>query len=185
MSLNVAEAKTKLGGIAEHLEEELKKLRTGRANTSMIEGVMINVYGQTMPLPHLATITVLDAQMLQIAPFDPSNLDAISAGIRDDVSLGLNPSDDGKVVRVPIPAMTQERRLEVVKQLRAKLEDANVSVRNVRHDVLKTLKAQIKDKEISEDEEKRAEKELNEILAEFKVQSEELITAKEAEIMTV
>ena len=185
MSLTIAQGKTKLNGIVDHLNEELKKLRTGRANASMLENVKATVYGQPTPLAHIGTITVLDAQMLQISPFDPNNLDAISAGIRDDVSLGLNPSDDGKVVRVPIPAMTQERRLEVVKQLKAKLEDANVASRNVRHDVLNGLKAQVKDKEISEDEEKRAEKELNEMLADFKAQTEEIVNAKEEEILTI
>lgn len=185
MALSVKEAKSKLDGVLEHLDDELKKLRTGRANASMLENVKATVYGQPTPLNHIGTITVLDAQMLQIAPFDPNNLDAISAGIRDDVALGLNPSDDGKVVRVPIPAMTKERRLEVVKQLHAKLEEANIAMRNIRHDALNTLKTQVKDKEISEDEERRIEKELNDILSDFKVQSEEVVKAKEAEIMTV
>ena len=123
--------------------------------------------------------------MLQIAPFDPSNIDAISAGIRDNQALGLNPSDDGKVVRVPIPAMTQERRMEVVKQLKAKQEDANVAMRNVRHDVLNTVKAQVKDKEIGEDDQKRIEKELNEMLDTFKKTCDQLVADKEAEVMTV
>ena len=185
MAKAINEAQAKLDSIVDHLSEELKKLRTGRANVGMLDGVNVEVYGQSMKLNHVATLTVLDAQMIQIAPFDPSNLDNISAAIRDDQALGLNPADDGKVIRVPIPPMTQERRLEVVKQLKAKLEDANVAMRNVRHDVLNTAKAQVKDKEISEDDEKRIEKQFGEMQDSFKQTTEEMIAAKEAEIMTV
>ncbi len=185
MALEINEAKTKLDGIVDHLKEELKKLRTGRASASMLDNVNIEVYGQEMKLAHAATITVLDAQMLQIAPFDPSNLDAISTAIREDQSLGLNPSDDGKVVRVPIPPMTQERRQDAVKQLKAKQEDANVAMRSVRHDVINTAKQQVKDKEISEDDEKRVEKELSDVLDGFKSELEQLVKDKESELMTV
>lgn len=185
MSLTVKEAETKLDGIIDHLREELKKLRTGRASVSMLDNVTVEVYGQEMKLPHLATLTVLDAQMIQVAPFDPNNLDAISAAIREDQSLSLNPADDGKVIRLPIPPMTQERRLDVVKQLKAKQEDANVAMRNVRHEVLNTAKQQVKDKEISEDDEKRVEKELNELLDNFKKTTEQIVSDKEAEVMTV
>jgi ribosome recycling factor len=185
MALEINEAKKKLDSVLEHLGDELKKLRTGRANAAMLDGVRVVVYGQDMQLSHVATITVLDAQMLQVAPFDISNLQAISAAIRDDQSLGLNPSDDGRVVRVPIPPMTQERRLEVVKQMKAKLEEANVAMRNIRHEVLNTAKNQVKEKSISEDEEKRIEKSLNEMLDEFKRTSEEMVKNKETELMTV
>ena len=185
MALEINEAQQKLDSIVEHLHEQLKKLRTGRANVGMLENVNVKVYGQDMKLPHVATLTVLDAQMIQIAPFDPTNLDAISAAIREDQSLGLNPADDGKVIRVPIPPMTQERRLDVVKQLRAKLEEANVAMRNVRHDVLNGAKAQVKDKEISEDDERRIEKELNEMLDEFKQKTEQIVNDKESEVMNV
>ena len=148
MALDNKQAQTKLDGIAEHLDLELKKLRTGRANAGMLENVKVEVYGQDMALPHVATITVLDAQMLQIAPFDPNNLDNITAAIRNDQSLGLNPADDGKVIRVPIPPMTQERRLEVVKLIKGKAEDSLVAMRGVRHDVLNNLKEQVKNKKM-------------------------------------
>lgn len=185
MALEINEAQTKLDGILDRLQDELKKLRTGRANVGMLDNVKIVVYGQEMQLSHAATLTVLDAQMIQIAPFDPANLDAISSGIRDDLSLGLNPSDDGKVVRVPIPPMTKERRLEVVKQIKAKQEESNVAVRNVRHDVLNTVKAQVKDKEISEDDQKRAEKELSQMIDKFNSDSDQLVSDKETEVTTV
>ncbi len=185
MAATVKEAETKLKSILDHLNEELKKLRTGRASVSVLDGVTVTVYGQQMPIQHVATLTTLDAQMIQISPFDVGNLAAISSAIRENQSLGLNPADDGKVIRIPIPAMTQERRLEVVKQLKSKLEEANVSVRNLRHDVLNSLKAQVKDKEISEDDERRFQKELNEYLDKFKSDSEQLAKDKETEIMSV
>jgi len=185
MALGINEAQSKLDSIVERLQDELKKLRTGRANVGMLDGVDVEVYGQPMKLPHVATLTVLDAQMIQVAPFDPTNIDIISAAIRDDQSVGLNPSDDGKVIRVPIPAMTQERRLEVVKQLKIKQEEANVAMRNVRHDLLNTVKQQVKDKEISEDDKKRIEKQMADMLESFKQKTDQAVMDREAEIMTV
>jgi ribosome recycling factor len=185
MSLSIDEAKPKLEQAYEHLLEELKKLRTGRAAASMLDGVLVEVYGQTMPLKHMATITVLDAQMLQISPFDPNNLDSISLAIREDKALGLNPADDGKVVRVPIPAMTTERRQDVVKQLNEKVEDANIVLRNVRHEVLNTVKAQLKEKTISEDDYNRADKQMNELMDDYKNKIDELAKNKETEILSL
>lgn len=183
--MTIEEAKQKLTQAVEHFESELKKLRTGRASVSMLENVQVEVYGQAMPLQHTATVTVLDAQMLQIAPYDPSNLDGISASIREDQALGLNPSDDGKVIRVPIPPMTEERRQEVVKQLRDKVEQANISMRNVRHEVLNAAKEQLKDKEISEEDSKRVEKQVTDLMAETKAKIDEIAKAKETDILTV
>lgn len=185
MALEINEAKVKFEGVVGHLAEELKKLRTGRANAGMLESVTVEVYGAPMQLSHIATITVLDAQMLQIAPFDPNNLDAISKAIREDQSLGLNPADDGKVVRVPIPPMTQERRQEIVKQIKAKLEDANVAMRNIRHDVINTAKAKEKNKEISSDDVRDIEKEVTEMMQDYRAQAEEHIANKEQEVMVV
>ncbi len=185
MALTVNEAKPKLAQVVEHFSDSLKKLRTGRANAGMIENVSVSVYGQDMKLPHVATVTVLDAQTLQIAPFDPSNIEAISAAIREDQSLGLNPADDGKVVRIPIPAMTTERRQEVVKMMREKVEEANIAMRNIRHDVINLAKQQEKDKEISRDDVKGVEKQINEMLDASRTEIEAIAKAKETEIMTV
>jgi len=99
-----------------HFEEELKKVRTGRAHPSMLDSVLVEAYGQRMPLNQLANITAPEAQILTVTPFDPSNIQVIAAAIRADQSLGLNPSDDGRLVRVPIPALTEERRHQLVKQ---------------------------------------------------------------------
>lgn len=185
MDFNKIEVKKKFDQAVAHYVDELHKLRTGRANASMLEGVKVEVYGQMTPLQHIATVTVLDAQMLQIAPFDPSNLEAITAAIRDNKSLGLNPSDDGRVVRVPIPPMTQERRLEVVKSLKEKTEEIQITMRNIRHDVLRHARQQEKDKAIAKDDVKHVEKELTKLMDEARSEVDNLMQHKESEIMTV
>jgi ribosome recycling factor len=131
---------TRMHQAIQHFEDEIKKLRTGRANPGMLDGIMVEAYGARMPLIQVATITVPEPQQLQINPFDPSNLQAVVAAIRDNQSLGLNPSDDGRVVRLTIPPLTTERRQEIVKQLNARVEDARVVLRNIRHDALKDAK---------------------------------------------
>ena len=109
----VADAKTKLTQSMDRFQDALKTLRTGRANASMLQGVMVEVYGTSLPLNQAATITAPDAQLLQITPFDPNNLAAIATAIRNNPTLGLNPADDGRVVRVPIPPLNEERRREL------------------------------------------------------------------------
>jgi len=107
----------KMDHVLEHFADELKKVRTGRAHPDMLSGVVVEAYGQKMPLNQVANVTAPEAQQLLVSPFDPSNIGAITQAIRDDQALGLNPSDDGRVVRVPIPALTEERRHDLVKQL--------------------------------------------------------------------
>src|SRR5580700_408600 len=126
----VDEAKKKFQAAVEHFGEELKKVRTGRASAGMLDGLMVEAYGQPMPLKALAGVTAPEAQLLQITPFDPANLQAISTAIRDNQTLGLNPMDDGRVVRVPIPPLTEERRREIAKQLSEKVEDCMITMRN-------------------------------------------------------
>ena len=168
-----------------HFEEESKKIRTGRANAAMLDGVMVEAYGTKMPLIQTATITVPEPQLLQITPFDPTNLQAIVKAIRDDQGLGFNPSDDGRVVRVPVPALTTERRQQIVKQLGEKVEDCRIALRNVRHDALKDAKAKKDAKELSEDEVKRIEKGLDDAMRAAQAHLDTLAKAKEQEILTV
>lgn len=181
----VEDAKHKFSGALEHFHDELKKLRTGRAHPSMLDGVMIEAYGTQMPLNQAATITTPEAQLIQISPFDPNNIQAIASAIRDNPSLGMNPSDDGHVVRVPIPALNEERRREIVKQLGGKQEEAMISLRNVRHDVLDVIDRAKKDKQIGEDDAKRYEKQVDDALNQARGDIESAAKAKEAEIMTV
>ena len=181
----LADVKQKFQATLEHFTEELKKLRTGRAHTSMLDGVLVEVYGTSMPLIQVATISTPEAQLLQITPFDPSSLQAIATAIRDNQSLGLNPIDDGRVIRVPIPALTSERRQEIAKQLRERVENSLISMRGSRHEALKTLEELKHSKSMSEDDFTRLEKQIDESLASSKAEIERLAKNKESDIMTL
>lgn len=178
-------AKTKLTHAQQHFEDELKKLRTGRASAAMLDGVMVEAYGTPMPLNQVANITAPEAQLIQITPFDPNNIQAISNAIRDNQSLGLNPSDDGRVVRVPIPALTEERRREITKQVGAKLEDCMIAMRAVRHDAIDAIDAAKKEKTIGEDEAKRLTTQVEDAMNKAKADAEVAAKAKEKEILTI
>lgn len=179
------EADKKLKVAVEHFEGELRKLRTGRANAGMLDGVMVEVYGTQMPLNQVATIAVPESQLLQITPFDPNNLQAISAAIRNNQSLGLNPADDGRVVRVPIPPLTEERRRDLARQIGAKQEDCMVSLRNIRHDAMDAIDKLKKDKQIGEDDAKRLEKQVDDAMNRARGEVEAAAKAKEQEILKV
>lgn len=181
----VDEAKKKLAGAVEHYHEQLKSLRTGRASASMLDGVMVEAYGAPMPLNQVANVIAPEAQLLQITPFDPGNLQAIASAIRENPSLGLNPSDDGRVVRVPIPALTEERRREIVKNLGGKQEDAMIAVRNIRHDAMDAIDKAKKDKELGEDDAKRLSAQVEDAVQKTRSEVEAASKAKEAEIMKV
>lgn len=181
----VDDATKKFQAAVERFEDDLRKLRTGRAHSSMLDGVTVQAYGSAMPLIQVANVTVPEAQLIQITPFDPNNLQAIASAIRDNPSLGLNPSDDGCVVRVPIPPLNEERRREIVKQVGQKQEDCMIALRNIRHDALDAAQRAKKDKEISEDDAKRLEKQVDEAMNKARTNAEAAAKAKETEIMTV
>lgn len=181
----LSDAQAKLTQAVEHFQETLKSLRTGRASASMLDGVMVEAYGTPMPLNQVANVTAPEAQLLQITPFDPSNLQAISTAIRNNPALGLNPSDDGHVVRVPVPPLTEDRRRELAKQVGQKQEDAMVSMRGVRHDALDAIDQAKKDKLIGEDEAKRLNTQVEEAMTKARNDVESSAKTKEAEIMTV
>lgn len=168
-----------------HFEEELKKVRTGRAHPNMLDGISVEAYGQKMPLNQVANVTAPEPQLLTITPFDPGNLQAIATAIRGDQSLGLNPSDDGRVVRVPIPALTEERRHQLVKQTGEKVEEARIALRNIRQDALKEAKRLKEAKELTEDDAKRAEKTIDDAVSNYNAQIDATFKAKEKEILTI
>lgn len=168
-----------------HFEEELKKVRTGRSHPAMLDSIHVEAYGQKMPLNQVANITAPEPQLLQITPFDPSNIQAISAAIRADQSLGFNPSDDGRLVRVPVPPLTEERRKMLVKQTGEKVEEARIALRNVRQDAFKDAKRKKDDKELSEDDVKRVEKDIDKLVADFQARIETTFRAKEKDILTI
>ena len=168
-----------------HYEEELKKVRTGRAHPSQLDGVKVEVYGTLMPLNQVSNITAPEAQLLQISPFDPSNLAAISNAIRSNQSLDFNPSDDGRTIRIPVPPLTEERRKLLVKQTSEKVEEAKIAVRNIRQDAIKEAKRKKEAKELSADDELRIEKAIDETVASANQKIEEIFRAKEREILTI
>lgn len=168
-----------------HYEEELKKVRTGRAHTSMLDGVRIDAYGTIMPLEQVAHITAPEAQMLLVTPYDPSHITTITAAIRDNQSLGFNPSDDGRVVRVPVPALTEERRKQMVKVASEKVEEVRIALRNVRQDALKEAKRMKDAKDISEDDQKRIQQEIDGLMSDFQVKIDAAFKQKEQDILTV
>ena len=181
----VNEADTKFQNALSHFEDDLKKVRTGRAHPSMLDSVVVTAYGTEMPLNQVGNVTAPEGQLLQITPFDPGNIQAIASAIRDNPSLGLNPSDDGRVVRVPIPPLNEERRREYVKVVSTKLEDCMVAMRNIRREAMDAVDQGKKDKEIGEDEAKRLQKQTDDNMAQYKTKAEAAAKAKEAEIMTV
>ena len=181
----ITDAQTKFQQANEHFTESLKSLRTGRASASMLDGITVEAYGTPMPLNQVATVTTPEAQLIQITPFDPTNIGAIATAIRNNQQLGLNPSDDGRVVRVPVPPLTEERRRELAKQVGERLEDAMIRMRAVRHDALDLIGKAKKDKEIGEDDAKRFEKQVDDSLTQARAQAEASAKAKEQEIMTI
>ena len=166
-------------------EDRMKSVRTGRAHPSMLESVRVEVYGAVLPLNQVANVVVTDAQLLTVTPFDVNNLQALSTAIRNDQSLGFNPSDDGRVVRVPIPPLTEERRREIVKQSRDKVEESKISIRNLRQDAIKEIKGLKDAKSLSEDEAKRLEKSVQDLVNKTQDEVEAIFAAKEKELMTI
>ena len=175
----------KMDGALEHFSDELKKVRTGRAHPDMLSGVMVDAYGAKMPLNQVANITAPEPQQLLVSPFDPGNIQHIVAAIRDNQSLGFNPSDDGRVVRVPVPSLTEERRRDMVKILGDKVEDCRIAMRNVRQDALKDAKRMKEAKELSEDDVKAVEKEFDTLMQRYQSKIDEHFKAKEQEILTL
>jgi ribosome recycling factor len=180
-----SDAAVKFQSAFDHFDTELKKLRTGRASAAMLDGVVVQAYGVPMPLNQVATVTAPEAQLIQISPFDPTNIQAIASAIRDNQSLGLNPSDDGHVVRVPIPPLNEERRREISKQVGQRQEDCMVSLRNIRHDAMDGIDTFKKNKEIGEDDAKRLEKQVDDAMNKVRLEVEAAAKAKEHEIMSL
>lgn len=176
------EDRKKMEDIIERFKDEMKKVRTGRAHPDMLSGIKVEVYGQFMPLNQTANITAADATLLVVTPFDPANIAAIEAAIRADQSLGLNPADDGRIIRVPIPPLTEERRKEIVKNASTKVENAKVALRDIREDARKAVKIAT---EMSEDVKKRAEKDIEDLTKEFTDKIDAEFKTKSDEIMKI
>ncbi len=177
-------AKTRMEKAVDDFRRDLATLRTGRANASLLDGIRVDYHGTPMPVNQLGTVTVPDATMIVVSPWDPSVVPLIDKAIRIS-DLGLNPTNDGKVVRVPIPSLTEERRKDIVKQLHKVLENHRTAVRNVRRDLKEAIEKLEKEKKISEDEKKRALDELEKVSHAETKKIEDLSAAKEKEIMSI
>jgi ribosome recycling factor len=175
----------KFNTVVAHFEEELKKVRTGRVHPGQLDSVKAEVYGALMPLNQIASITVSEGQMLLVTPFDSSNIQTICSAIRADQSLGFNPSDDGRVIRVPVPPLTEDRRKMLVKQTSEKVEEAKIALRNIRQEALKEVKRKKDAKELSEDDVKRIEKAIDSSIYSVNSKVDEIFKVKEKEILTI
>jgi ribosome recycling factor len=180
----VQSAKPKMEGALNHLQDELRTLRTGRANVGMLDGVLVPYYGTPTPLKALATVTVADAQQLVIQPFDAGTINDIRQGI-EQAELGFRPSDDGRVLRITIPALTAERREELVKKAGKMGEAARISIRTIRGEIWEAIQEAQKKGEISEDNRDWGRAEIDKITADFNRRIEEILKEKEAEIRTI
>jgi ribosome recycling factor len=178
------DAKRRMEGAVSALGHEFAAVRTGRASTSLLDRIQVDAYGTKTPLNQLATISAPEPRLLTVSPFDPSIMSAIERSIMES-DLGLTPNNDGKIIRLPIPQLTEERRKEMVRLVHKMAEEGRVAVRNVRRDVLHDLKKAEKDGELSRDELKRAEDEVQK-LTDAEVKSiDDLMARKEAEILEV
>jgi ribosome recycling factor len=178
----LAQTKTRMGKAADDLRAELASLRTGRASTTLLEHLKVEYYGTPTPLNQVATLGVPDPSLLTVQPWDPSLLPAIEKIIRSS-GLGLNPVNDGKILKVPIPPLTEERRKEIVKHLHKVLENHRTAVRNIRRDGNEELKGLLKDKKISEDDERRGLEEIQKLTDESMEKLESVGKSKEREIL--
>ena len=168
----------------EALKTDLAKVRTGRAHTGILDHVQVDYYGSMVPITQVANVGLLDARTLSVQPWEKKLLSAIEKAIRES-DLGLNPAAQGDLLRVPMPALTEERRRDLAKVVKGEGEDARVAVRNLRRDANQHLKELLKKKEISEDEERRAQDDIQKLTDRFVADVDRLVAEKEKEIMTV
>jgi ribosome recycling factor len=179
-----SQLKTRMDKAVEDFRKAMAATRTGRASVHMLDSVTVDYYGSPMPLNQIASVHAPEAQMITVQPFDPSQMAAIEKAIRS-AELGLNPMNDGKLIRVPVPPLTQERRQEMVKHLHKVLEEHRTAVRNIRRDGNDAIKKALKDKKITEDEEKRAHDEIQKLTDDEIKKMEEMSKGKEKEVLAV
>jgi ribosome recycling factor len=180
----IQDATRRMDRSVESAHGDFNTLRTGRASTALLDRVQIEYYGQKTPLNQLATINVPEPRLLTIQPFDPNSVSAIERAIQES-DLGLTPSNDGKIIRLPIPQLTEERRKELVRLVRQMAEDGRIAVRNVRRDVMHHLKELVTSGEVGDDEERRAEERVQKLTDDHTHKIDDLLKRKEAEILEV
>jgi ribosome recycling factor len=168
----------------EHTRQEFNSVRTGRASPALLDRISIDYYGTQTPLKNMATIGAPEARLLTVQPYDPTQIRAVEKAIQES-DLGLTPSNDGKLIRLPIPQLTEERRKELVKLVRRYAEEGRVAVRNVRRDVMRHLEELVRNGDVGDDEERRAETQVQKLTDDHVKRIDELLKHKEAEIMEV
>ena len=179
-----AEVKKRMDAQLEHVRREFSGVRTGRASVTILDTVRVEAYGSHMPLNQVASLSIPEPTMIVAQPFDPSLMGAIEKAIRSS-NLGLNPTNDGKVVRIPVPALTEERRKELTKVVHKEAEAARIAVRNVRREANEHLKKLLKDKQCSEDDERHALVDLQKLTDRFIADIDKVMQAKEADLMAI
>jgi ribosome recycling factor len=180
----LADAKRRMDKSIEATHHEFNSVRTGRASPALLDRITIDYYGTPTPLKSLASISAPEARLLVVQPFDPGSIKNIERAVQES-DLGLTPSNDGKIVRLPIPALTEERRKDLVKVVRRVAEDGKVAIRNVRRDIMQHLKELVVNGDVGDDEERRAEQQVQKITDEHTKSIDDLLKVKEAEIMEV
>jgi len=168
----------------ETLKADLAKVRTGRAHTGILDHIQVDYYGNPTQLSQVANVTLIDARTIGVQPWEKKMVAVIEKAIRES-DLGLNPATHGDLIRVPTPALTEERRKEMVKLVKGEAEDAKIAVRNIRRDANEGLKKLVKDKECSEDDERRAQEEVQKLTDRFVIDIDKLVAEKEKEVLTV
>ncbi len=177
-------AQERMNKSIETLRGDLAKVRTGRAHTGILDHIMVEYYGSPTALTQVANVTLIDARTIGVQPFEKKMLTTVEKAIRD-ADLGLNPSSQGDVIRVPTPALTEERRKEMVKLVKSEAEDAKIAIRNIRRDANESFKKLAKDKACSEDDERRAGDEIQKITDKFIIDVDKMVAEKEKEVLTV
>ena len=177
-------AEQKMQRSIDAFKNDLSKIRTGRAHTGLLDHIQCDYYGSPVPISQVANLTLIDARTIGVQPWEKKMVTVVEKAIRES-DLGLNPATQGDVIRVPMPALTEERRRELTKVARSEAETAKIAVRNLRRDANEQLKKLVKDKEISEDDERRAGDDVQKLTDKFVTEIDKLVSTKEAEIMTV
>ncbi|MFA7095408.1 MAG: ribosome recycling factor [Gammaproteobacteria bacterium] len=177
-------AMSRMAKSIEALRHELMKIRTGRAHTSLLDHITVPYYGSDVPLTQVASVTVLDPRTLGVTPWEKTMVGPIDKAIRAS-DLGLNPVTVGTLIRVPMPPLSEERRRDMVKVVRHEAEGARVAIRNIRRDAISELKQLLKDKQISEDQERRAQDEIQKLTDKYIAEVDQVLAAKEAELMEI
>ncbi len=178
------DAETRMGKSIVSLQNDLTKLRTGRAHTSLLDHITVEYYGAEVPLSQVANVSVLDSRTLSVSPWEKPMVQAIEKAIMNS-NMGLNPATTGELIRIPLPPLTEERRKDMIKIVRAEGEGAKVAIRNIRRDVLSDIKSLLKDKEITEDEDHQAHDEVQKITDKYVKQVDEALTVKEKDLMEI